>query len=234
MLTKYESYVFTFSTGRSGTAYLASIFGCHHEAVPTIYQTMRKVCSTGNLDIASEYIKQTKFPAIESSWNGSKSIYAETSHMLCKGFLWSLYEILGNRMKVIRLRRDKAKTVNSFLKLQKFFRYPNYCMIATDELAINKMSKSDWDQLDLEQALGWYVDEIERQWQAFLTTIPKEQTIEINFEDILQESSQLAALEVFTGFPILRNNVGVKVNSYDSLLERIGLAPKTEISAPLL
>ncbi len=112
-----NSFVFTCSTGRCGTGYLAYLFDAQHEPKPKLMQAgnnelsnfIRDVAGNGNATLAEEFLTKVKLPYIERTWK--KDVYLETAHTVSKGFLVPLINILKGRLKVVRLRRSPTKVV---------------------------------------------------------------------------------------------------------------------------
>jgi hypothetical protein len=76
------------TTGRSGTAFLTTLFlyvpgvEAFHEPEPEYYPILRDVQTDRRL--AKRFLVEKKLPAIASH---TGSVYVETSHLFCKGFL---------------------------------------------------------------------------------------------------------------------------------------------------
>ena len=86
--------IFTVTTGRSGTAYLASVFGyaeevcALHEPAPEFSEVLRE--AQGDPMLAKTFLLERKLPAIART---TSRIYVETSHLACKGFSGPLLAI---------------------------------------------------------------------------------------------------------------------------------------------
>jgi len=87
---KYKRFIFTVTTGRSGSNFLTEILACLkdtcsvHEPRPRFDKVMRM--TQGYPIIAEEFLSKKKIPAIGKRLK-NKSIYVESSHLFCKGFL---------------------------------------------------------------------------------------------------------------------------------------------------
>src|SRR5262249_3241543 len=109
--------IFTITTGRSGTEYLARVLSLYarvearHEPRPRFSSCYRAVLAVPA--VAREFWEREKLPRILS---GHRSIYAETSHFACKGFLESLIE-LGQRPTLVHLVRDRREVALSLWSL---------------------------------------------------------------------------------------------------------------------
>jgi hypothetical protein len=109
--------IFVISTGRSGTEYLTQVLGlfqnvhAEHEPEPSFTNAFRTIATAPHL--ARQFWLDHKLPAIARS---PAPIYAETSHLVCKGFLESGIE-LGLRPTLIHLVRRYRDTARSMLAL---------------------------------------------------------------------------------------------------------------------
>src|SRR6185436_2882073 len=105
------------TTGRSGTEYLARVLGLFrgvralHEPKPTFASAFRTVCAAP--ETAREFWLEHKLPRIARA---RAPVYAETSHLACKGFLESLVE-LDLQPTLIHLRREPHAVARSMLAL---------------------------------------------------------------------------------------------------------------------
>lgn len=109
--------LFTVTTGRSGTEYLARVLSlfanveARHEPKPRFSSCFRAVVAAPH--VAREFWEQEKLARVE---RGRRPIYAETSHLFCKGFAESLVA-LGRTPELIVLRRDARATARSLWAL---------------------------------------------------------------------------------------------------------------------
>jgi hypothetical protein len=109
--------IFVISTGRSGTEYLAQVLALFrdvyavHEPEPSFTGAFRTIVHAPQ--IARQFWLDHKLPAIART---SAPIYAETSHLACKGFLESAVEI-GLRPALVHLVRPYPETARSMLAL---------------------------------------------------------------------------------------------------------------------
>lgn len=109
--------IFTITTGRSGTEYLSRALACfrdvesRHEPKPTFGSAFRTVCAAPQT--AREFWLAHKLPRIAAS---PRAIYAETSHLTCKGFLESAVE-LELRPTLVHLVRSEREVATSLWRL---------------------------------------------------------------------------------------------------------------------
>ncbi|NUP94687.1 MAG: hypothetical protein HUU28_00845 [Planctomycetaceae bacterium] len=107
----------TVTTGRSGTGHLAKVLACfpgvksEHEPKPTFGSAMRTVQQTPAA--AREFWLEHKLPRIAAV---RAPVYAETSHLVCKGFLESAVE-LRLQMSWIELVRPARAVARSLCSL---------------------------------------------------------------------------------------------------------------------
>lgn len=180
--------LFTVTTGRSGTEHLArclSLFSAvesRHEPKPRFSSCFRAVVAAPR--IAREFWEREKLPRIA---RGSTPIYAETSHLFCKGFAEALVE-LGQVPELIVLRRDARAVARSLWQLES---------IPGRSLRGVRYYLSPWDPnhlpVDLERARRWsdyqlcywYCLEIEARARALKETLGPRG---VQFHDVALES----------------------------------------------
>jgi hypothetical protein len=165
---KNKRLIFTVTTGRSGTAYLASILGyakkvhnCH-EPAPEYSMVLRE--AQNDPQIAVQFLLERKLPAIAE---GSKSIYIETSHLVCKGFLEPILEF-GLKPDLIIHRRPPRDVSLSLYNMgtipgrsDKGLRF----YLSPDDPGVLKLRGSQ--RLSDYQLCYWYCLEIERRAQVY-------------------------------------------------------------------
>lgn len=170
-------FIFTVTTGRSGTAYLASLLNlCRntvgvHEPFPSFVRCMRAVQS--NQELARKFLADEKIPTIFKMYRGSP-IYAETSHLFCKGFLEAWLEF-GSipTPDLILLDRDLRKVALSMFSLRtipgKNKSGLRWYLSPTDPTCLTTVYK--WQELDDYQLCYWYGLEIEARKRQYAETI---------------------------------------------------------------
>ncbi len=155
--------IFSVTTGRSGTAYLASIFGFAagvysvHEPEPEYSDVLRVI--QNDPAQAQKFLLEKKLPAI---LNSGANIYVETSHLACKGFLEPLLE-LGVIPDLIIHRRDPRDVALSMLRMgtipgrsEKGLKF----YLSPDDPGV--LTLRQWQKLHDYQLCYWYCLEIER------------------------------------------------------------------------
>lgn len=160
--------IFTVTTGRSGTAYLAAVLSymkgvsARHEPAPEFVTVLRDAQRDPSL--ATRFLLGEKLPAIAGDPAG---IYAETSHLACKGFLEPLLElgIVPDLIIHRRAVRDIAKSLyrqgtipGRTEKALRFYLTP-------DDPGV--MTLKGWTTLDDYQLCYWYCLEIERRARKY-------------------------------------------------------------------
>ena len=111
-------HLFTITTGRSGTEWLARVLGlfsdvrAEHEPKPRFSSCFRAVVAAPQ--VAREFWEKEKLPRLARV---TKPIYAETSHLACKGFLECL-PALGVVPELVHLRRDPRAVARSLWSLE--------------------------------------------------------------------------------------------------------------------
>ncbi|MEM6843544.1 MAG: hypothetical protein AAF632_15050 [Bacteroidota bacterium] len=185
---KSKKLVFTVTTGRSGTGLLAEKLkyinsaDIYHEAEPGFHNHMRAVIE-GKED-AKDFLFDQKLPFIERL---SSSIYIETSHLFCKGFLEPLLEI-GIIPDLILLRRPERDTAKSLYQLgtipgrnkkaNKFYLMPSDSKLY--------LPLSSWQDMHDYQLCFWYTLEIIRRQQIYhrLVKVLGGKVVEVTLDDI--------------------------------------------------
>ena len=134
----------------------------HENNTPHFHDHMR--ASQEDANHAKAFWLEEKLPFIASL---KKPIYAETSHLFCKGFLEPLIEI-GIVPDLVLLSRDRRKIATSLFKLgtiparQKkalqFYLTPRDPGVVTDE---------NWESWTDYQLCYWYCMEIERRQDVY-------------------------------------------------------------------
>jgi len=109
--------VFTVTSGRSGSGFLAYLFSAvdsvysAHEPSPRFDTLMHDV--QNNKILASNFLYHCKFPYID---NVNLPVYVETSHLFGKGYFEAMLET-GARFGLIGLRRNLRATALSFHRI---------------------------------------------------------------------------------------------------------------------
>lgn len=215
-----DSFVFTCATGRCGTAYLASLFDAAHEPQPKLMQEgnvalaamVRDVAANGNERVARDFLSTVKLPHIERTCR--RRVYLETAHTFSKGFLLPLIDVLGARLKMIRLRRRSIDVVNSLLRLGTIPPASAWYLRGTDAICVGRMPEEAWSRLSDREKCAWYVEEIENQWSRLIKPrLSGSQWFEVDLEDILVDNRVLRELEAFVGLPLVAGRIGRRVNS---------------------
>jgi len=161
--------IFTVTSGRSGTHFLTRLLhylpniDVYHEEPTHAYHTVLRATQT-DPDVAYRFITEKKLPFIEQC---KQPIFAETSHLICKGFLETFLD-LELIPDVILLRRDRRKIATSLFRLNtipgrnekalQFYLMPEDPNVVTD---------CNWQQWSDYQLCYWYVMEIERRQEVY-------------------------------------------------------------------
>ncbi|MFC1830912.1 hypothetical protein ACFL0S_02695 [Thermodesulfobacteriota bacterium] len=158
-----QKLVFTVATGRCGTAFFAEILRLVpgvvslHEPEPEYADVLRDIQE--DPDKARSFLLDRKLPAIADI---DSTIYIETSHLFCKGFLEPLLE-LKIVPAILWIRRDHRAVASSMFRggtipgrtekgLQFYLSPDDYGVLAIP----------GWQNLHDYQLCFWYCLEIER------------------------------------------------------------------------
>jgi hypothetical protein len=210
---KKKRLVFTVTTGRSGTAYLSSIFGfardthSYHEPEPEFADILRQV-QEGTVNPGDFWVNK-KLPAIAGD---QAPIYVETSHLACKGFLEPLLE-LGVLPDLVIHRRPARDIALSMLKMgtipgksPKGLRF----YLSPDDPGVLEID--NWRELEDYQICFWYCLEIERR-ARYYKTIFSEQGARV-------VETTLSGLKTFSGLEACFSGLNLTFK-YPSFLTRL-------------
>jgi hypothetical protein len=160
--------IFTVTTGRSGTNYLTDILACFpgvhavHEPYPRMEPWMHKALRDPS--VGREFWEEYKLPAIDMY---RKPIYAETSHLFCKGFLEPLLE-LEIIPDIVLLRRAHRKVAASLYSLDTIpgrTELGRLYYLSPDDPVL--LPLPGWEKLHDYQLCYWYCLEIEKRRQHY-------------------------------------------------------------------
>ena len=160
--------IFTVTTGRSGTAYLAAVFGymkglrSYHEPPPEYVKVLRDV--QRNPSLATRFLIEEKLPVIAKN---PASVYVETSHLACKGFLEPLLElgILPDIVIHRRPMRDIAKSLYKHDVIPGRAEKALLFYLTPDDP--NVIGLDGWKEMADYQLCYWYCLEIERRARKY-------------------------------------------------------------------
>ena len=163
--------IFTVTTGRSGTGYLAKMLSfvpnvvSYHEPRPDFADVMRLVQQ--DVSIAYGFWIEKKLPQIMEE---PASTYIETSHLFCKGFVEPLLK-LGVTPDLIILTRPHRRVAASLHRLdtipgrtEKGLRY----LVSPGDPGV--LALPGWQTLTDYQLCYWYCLEIERRSHEYERT----------------------------------------------------------------
>ena len=163
-----KQLIFTVTAGRTGTAFLHNLFKLFpgvdsvHEDEPSYVHVMRRVQTQPAEAVA--FLTRFKFPVIVAS---KAHVYAETSHLFCKGFLEPMIG-LGIYPDLLLLRRHPRSIALSLLERNTI---PGRTSTGTDYLLCpsdpNTLPLPLWAGLSDYQLCFWYALEIECRQQRY-------------------------------------------------------------------
>ena len=160
--------IFTVTTGRSGTELLHRLFSLlpdvasFHEPEPKFSRMLRQVQE--NPLQAREFLQNSKFPAIAKC---QRSVYVETSHLFCKGFLEPAQQ-LGLRFDLIVLRRSARDVARSLYELDTIPARTDWgrsFLLAPTDPGV--LPLPGWETMHDYQLCYWYCLEIERRAKMY-------------------------------------------------------------------
>ena len=155
--------IHTVATGRCGTAYLSHVLeflpGVEsvHEPEPAYHEVLRPALDTGQGFL--EFLVDHKLPAIAA---GTLPVYAEASHLFCKGFVEPFLD-LGLRSDLVLLSRDRAAVASSLFRSGTIpGRTPKGLQFYLSPVDPVFLPLPGWEDLHDYQLCLWYILEIER------------------------------------------------------------------------
>lgn len=236
------TFVFVFSTGRCGTQHLARTllsaanpraYITHEEehmtqrardVVARVYRSWVSLNSEDEFNTtASKYLEAVKAPY----WSLLLQKHQAT-HLVYTGHLpsaWGLapqlVSLLGERVKFVRLRRDRIMTAASLMALgpanedpwgfnpQRWFPTPRAKWTRL------RITQSAWAELNRFQRWLWYVDDMECRWQALRRMLRPKKVHETSLEalDVLDGGQAWRELAEFAGVRYMRTAARERHNS---------------------
>jgi hypothetical protein len=194
-IVRRKRLIFTLTTGRSGTEYLARALGAfreveaRHEPKPTFGSAFRTVAAAPGT--AREFWLAHKLPRIA---RGSRPVYAETSHLACKGFLESAVE-LGLTMTWVRLHRPAREVAASLWQLGtipgRSYGGVKYYLAPFDRGVRLALDAARVERLDDYQLCYWYCLELEARAEELVRRFPAVPCVRRELDQL----GTLAALE---------------------------------------
>ena len=164
--------IFTITTGRSGTAYLAHVLSflpgvvSYHEPEPKFSDIMFK--AQFNKKFAYDFWISKKLPKIAEE---REDIYIETSHLFCKGFIEPLLG-LGIIPDLIVLRRPPREVAISLYKINAIpGRTTDGLRFLLSPEAPNILPLPYWQILHDYQLCFWYCLEIESRVEKYIPSL---------------------------------------------------------------
>jgi len=165
--------IFTVTTGRSGTGFLAYLLSelrhtiSRHEPSPAYDECMRRVQSDPQW--ATDFLLSRKLPAIREAW-AAAPIYVETTHVFCKGFLEPWLALPDVPVPdVILLDRPAREVALSMLRLMSIPGRTKaglrWYLSPADPSCLTALP--DWEQLHDYQLCYWYCLEMEHRKQHY-------------------------------------------------------------------
>ena len=171
-----KRFIFTVTTGRTGTGYLAHLLGIFrdtltfHEPEPSYVSCMRQ--AQADRAVARSFLLETKLPVIARQ--AVRPIYIETSHLFCKGFLEPWLEIPALPVPdLVLLERNLRDISLSFLSLHDVPGRSEdglrFLLAPTDPTCLTGLE--DWQSMTDYQLLYWYCLEIEERKKRYRAMI---------------------------------------------------------------
>lgn len=173
-VTTGKRLIFTVTPGRSGSYHLCELLSAvpdvhaEHEPEPNFVHVMRR--TQHDPDTAARFLRAHKMPAINAV---AEPVYAETSHLTCKGFIEPMIR-MGLRPGLIFLRRAPREVAWSLLERSTVpGRSRLGCAYLLEPRDPYVLPLIGWEGLSDYQLCFWYALEIERRHQRYATLADK-------------------------------------------------------------
>lgn len=219
---KNKKFIFTFTTGRSGTKYLYALLrdccpevSVYHERL-NLSTVMHEMNNGTTRHEATKYVRHQKLPQLEQDV-GDKDIYVETNHLVCKCFLEELIHELAN-VKIIYLYRNMIDVATSLYshdtipKVRTGRRHfaSRYYILWTDKNVRFDITNADTEFTDLDLCF-WYCFEMMARAEEFIAKYPD-----------ITHSVTLDDINTFGGAKRLFQELGVGKVDYNKLQKLVG------------
>lgn len=212
-------FLFTITTGRTGTTYLSKLLGenlpnaeVHHERIR--YTTMGMDCPDAshmmqfNSIGKSEHVK--KFWKIKSDRTivNRPKLYAETSHFNVRaGLIESIENFTSKgKVKLLHLHRNKLDVVWSFYNRFDFANIGFSWLFSLDPDYPNVIVQSEeYLKYGMAGRAIWYVDEMSARaayYQELVKDLRDVSFLSVSLDRLTEEKGARRVIEFFTGFSI--------------------------------
>jgi len=218
---KEGKYIFSISTGRSGSQYLAELLATakdtvsFHEPEPKMHDIHLRMVEERGLE-ATYRERLIKIDAIKKAVRKSgASIYAETNHMFIKTFFDVVIKEL-NDVQVVFLRRNLVEILKSFYQLRYFTEenqaWKRWMTFPMSQNSAIKFVGNPTDEIDL--SIGYIIDMYARA-ERFQAQHPEINVISFDISDFKNEASVLALFRALNLDPTDKTKamVGTTVNA---------------------
>lgn len=206
-------FIFTVTTGRSGTAYLAELIArnredcfCTHEILdPQAWGLL-----TPEVSQMMAYNHQKENPITDAFWkikaqwtasNIEQSVYVETSHVLAKaGLVENLHRFRAfGEVILIFLHRSKEAVVESMYRRGDYACIGNMWLWLLDPKYPNNILEPK--DLSRRGLCSWYVDEMEARARAFRQELlpTGQRIIEVSLDDIIHPPGAVKLFQALFG-----------------------------------
>jgi len=229
-----RDFVFTITTGRSGTAFLAELLAAnlpnadtHHEILgwdqfgvntPEVSH-MTLFNSQGNVEKVQNFWRQ-KLGRIAQS---SAGFYVETSHLLAKAGLIENLAPLSRigRVHLILLERDTFATIKSFRSRFDFENPGNMCMWYLDpNYPRNLCNSSEMVRLGINGICLWYICEMRLRAAYYEKLLAKNPAIVFHRTSIEQIAGRAGAAQLLSALGAARSEGDVVLPKPQNVEER--------------
>ena len=201
---------FTVTPGRSGTKLLAELLresagiSAEHEPSPRFNYVLRSILECP--DAARWWLETEKLPAIAQRM-GADAVYAETSHLTCKGFIEPMLDI-GLRPVLLMIARRPRDVAKSLFKVGAIpERSSSGRLVLIGPRHSPCLPVAGWENWTDYQLCYWYAREIERR-QGYYRELASRvglESFDYSFDDIGDWDRFVALSEFVSGSTVVTN-----------------------------
>jgi hypothetical protein len=196
------TFVFVVSNGHTGTTFLGQMskwrehlgpgkklppgFGVSHEVEADKPYLVTVPWNRTYCEDGLKYTAERKVPRIVNLMRARKQhTWIEAGHQTLLGIIPALSQVLGKRARFVRMRRNRIDVAYSFAQKGQGPCSPTckFCLCPLDPLVRCPVDGLIWRSMSVFQQFLWFVDELECQWQSFLSSSPDEVVVtELNWD----------------------------------------------------
>lgn len=153
---------------------------------------------------ALEFVLESKLPEMVGILEFNRQhTWFSSGHQVVLGLLPALIDVLGDRARFVRLRRDQVDVAYSYSRKGQgpCFNRCIFCICPLDAVARCPMEGGLYAQLSVFQRYLWFADEVECQWQALLHSRPGLKYMTLDWAKVIAPE-QVVSVARFVGMDV--------------------------------